>query len=89
MHYNIRTVLYGPEQIGCAECVVDIKGNPCLCAISATASMSIMLLFGFPSVSINMAFVFGHIAFSKFSIDDGSTNVADIPYAGKVLSNRL
>ena len=58
-----------------------IKGNPCLCAISATASMSIMLLFGFPSVSINMAFVFGHIAFSKFSIDDGSTNVADISYA--------
>ena len=27
MHYNIRTVLYGPEQIGCAECVVDNQGQ--------------------------------------------------------------
>ena len=64
---------------GVANVLSTISGILCLWAISATASISIRLEFGFPSVSKNIAFVLSCIAFSKFSTLSASTNVVVTP----------
>ena len=55
-----------------------------LCASAASASISIMFEFGFPSVSMKIAFVLGFIAFSNSSMLSGSTKVVSIPNSVKV-----
>ncbi len=66
-----------------------IRGIPLLCAIPATFSMSIISLLGFPKLSINIAFVLGLIAFSKFIASLPSTNVVSMPKSVRVFAKRL
>ena len=79
----------GLKRYGVPNVLSTISGILYLCAISATASTSIIFEFGFPNVSIYTNFVFSFIAFSKFCTSSGSTNVVVTPYAGNVCDNKL
>jgi len=65
------------------------NGTLCACAIFAYFSTSTTSEFGFPSVSMNNAFVFSWNAASTSSSLKMSTNVVVIPYCGSVCSNKL
>ena len=79
----------GLKRYGVPKVLSTINGILCLCAISATASISIIFEFGFPKVSIYTAFVFSLITFSKLLTSSGSTKVVVIPYDSKVCARRL
>ena len=80
----------GRTRYGVANVLSTTSGILCLCAIFATASISMMFEFGLPKVSIKIAFVFSCMAFSKAPSSSGSTNVVVIPdESGRVCAKRL
>jgi hypothetical protein len=69
----------GLHRNGLGTVLSTIKGTPCACATSATASMSSSCRLGLPRLSANTARVFGFIAAAKASGEAVSTNVVVMP----------
>ena len=80
----------GRTRYGVAKVLSTTSGMPALWATAATASMSIRLLLGLPSVSMNMALVLSVMAASKLPSISGSTKVVVMPLvSGSVWASRL
>lgn len=79
----------GLTKYGVPKVLSTINGILCSWAIFAIASISAILITGFPIVSIYKAFVFSFIALLKFSGLSQSTNVVLIPNLGRVVANKL
>lgn len=90
MDHNVRSIFYGPHQVRCGKGRIYDQGMLCLWAILASFSRSATLEWGFPRVSVKIAFVFSRISFSKASSSSGSAKLAVIPLVrGRVWARRL
>lgn len=90
MNDDICTILNRANQVRSCKCRINYKRNVMFVRNFATSSISIRLEFGFPRVSIKIAFVFSWIAASKEPSASGSTNVAVMPLVcGRVCARRL
>jgi hypothetical protein len=69
----------GLKRYGVAKVLSTTRGILWAWAILATFSISIRLAFGFPILSMKIAFVLSLIASSKLFSRSGSTKVAEIP----------